>query len=180
MNSEVSTRPTLYTLDNLLTVRHLLIEGDDPGAKTLSKLENGVRTVVATGTHYEMDEKALALVQEWCQKEDFSWRNDDAPVWESLREIVALAKLMGHTSLHDAQRMFEPAVPLDHWQGCRDKRGDDYQYAYTGTMIEAWPKVTAKHGISMALSNTQEMAAQLAKIIEIRKGLGPERKFMLD
>jgi len=123
--------PTLYTLDKGSTVRHLLIEGDNAGAKTLSKLENGFRTVVATGTHYEMDQQALALIQEWCQKEGFGWRSDDAPVWESLREIVALAKLMGHTSVRDVRYITAPGVPLDHWQGCKDKNGDDYQYAYT-------------------------------------------------
>lgn len=173
--------PTLYTVEKGSTVRHLLIEGDDPGAKTLSKLENGVSTVVDTGTHYEMDEKALALIKDLCQKEDFSWKNDNAPVWESLREIVALAKLMGHTSLHDVRYITAPDVPLDRWQGCKDKNGDDYMYWYTGTTIVACPRVTAKHGVSMVLStNTQELVAQLAKIGEIRKALGPERTFLLD
>src|ERR1700688_4718745 len=106
-------QPTLHSLSKGSTVRHLLIEGDDPGAKTLSKLENGVRTVIATGTHYEMDEQAMALIQEWCQKEDFKWRSDDAPVWESLGEVVALAKLMGHTSLYDSKHNLPVTVPLD-------------------------------------------------------------------
>jgi len=179
---ELSLRkhPTLYTLNKGWTVRHLLIEGDDPGAKTLSKLENGIRTVVATGTHYEMDQKAMSLIQEWCQKEDFKWKDDDAPVWESRREIIALAKLMGHTSLYDARYITAQAVPLDRWQGCRDKNGDDYQYAYNLTTIEAWPKVTAKHGINMKPATKEEFLREMQKAIEIRKDLGPEQKFMLD
>jgi hypothetical protein len=177
----LNERPTLYTVEKGSTVRHLIIEGDDPAAKTLSKLENGVRTDVATGTHYEMDEKAMALIKDMCQKEDFSWKNDDAPVWESKREIVALLKLMGHTSLHDARDITTPDIPLDRWQGCKDKNGDDYSYWYTGTTVVASPRVTAKHGISTVLStNTQELMAQLAKIVKIRKALGPERTFLLD
>lgn len=173
-------QPSLYSLHKGSTVRHLLVEGNDPGAKTLSRLDNGVRTVVATGTHYEMDQKAMALIQEWCENEGFKWRSDDgAPVWESLQGVVALAKLMGHTNLYEATHIFGTAVPLDRWQGCRDKNGDDYQYGYTGTMIEALPRVTAKHGINMSPSN-EELFAMLSKSIEIRKALGPNRRFMLD
>jgi hypothetical protein len=178
----LSQQPTLHSLHRGSTVRHLLIEGNDPGAKTLSRLDNGVRTVVATGTHYEMDQKAMALIEEWCQNEEFKWRGEDGvPVWESLRDVLALAKLMGHTSLYDFKHNLPVTVPLDRWQGCKDKNGDDYQYGYTGTTIEACPRVTAKHGVSMVLSsNTQEMVGQLAKIIEIRRALGPDRKFVLD
>jgi hypothetical protein len=99
-------QPTLYTLHKGSMVRHLLIEGDDPGAKTLSRLDNGVRTVVATGTHYEMDQKAMSLIKDWGQSEGFKWRSDDGPpVFESLPEIIALTKLMGHTELYDFKQV---------------------------------------------------------------------------
>jgi hypothetical protein len=89
--------------------------------------------------------------------------------------------LMGHTGVYDSKHNLPVTVPLDRWQGCRDANGDDYQYGYTGTTIEALPRVTTKHGVSMVLStNTQEMVAQMAKIIEIRKALGPDRSFLLD
>jgi len=176
----LTDQPTLHTLHKGASVRHLLIEGDDPAAKTLSKLENAVRTVVATGTHYEMDQKAMALIQEWCEKDDFRWRGDDARVWESLQDVVALAKLMGHTSLRDPQYITSPALPLDRWQGCKDKYGDDYQYAYTGMTIEACPRVTTKHGVNLTPATNQEALVELSKIAQIREALGPDRTFLLD
>ena len=163
-------------------MRHLLIEVDDPGAKTLSRLDNGVRSVIATGTLYEMDERAMSLVEEWGTKEGFKYRgHNDPPAWECLRDIIVLTKIMGHTTLYDAtNRPFPVPIPLDHWQGCKDKNGDDYQYGYTGTTIEACPRVTSQHGINMTPATNEELLAEMRKAITIRKALGPERKFILD
>jgi hypothetical protein len=71
-------------------------------------------------------------------------------------------------------------IPLDRWQGCKDKNGDDYQYGYTGTTIEACPRVTAKHGINMTPATNEELFVVMRKAIETRKALGPDRTFILD
>jgi hypothetical protein len=100
-------------------------------------------------------------------------------VWESLHDVVALAKLMGHTSVFDFKHNLPVTVPLDRWQGCRDKNGDDYQYGYAGTTIEAWPKVTARHGITMT-PTSEELLDWMGKVVKIRTALGPDRRFLLD
>lgn len=51
-------RPTLHTLYKGREVRRLLIEGDDPGAMTLSQVVGGARTLIVNGTSYEMNSKA--------------------------------------------------------------------------------------------------------------------------
>lgn len=174
-------RPTLRTLHKGSTVRHLLVEGADNAAKTLSKLERGVRTVVATGPHHEIDQKAMALSQEWCQKEDFSWAKDKAPVEESQNEIVILATLMGHTSLFEGACFPRPIVPLDRWEGCKDRNGDDYVYSYTGTTIEARPNVRARHSYAIvSSSDRQELCVPALELRELSNTLGPNRRFFLD
>jgi len=172
----------LHTAHKGSTVRHLLIEGDDPVAMTLSRLDNGVRAVVDKGTHDEMYQKAMSLIEEWGEREGFEYRSHGGPpAWESLRDTIALTKLMGHTTLYDATNSrFPVPIPLDHWQGCKDKNRDDYEYAYTETMIEARPRVTAKHGVNAPPATTKDRVDWLRSVVKIRQKLGPELKFLLD
>jgi hypothetical protein len=180
----VTHRPTLYTLSKGSTVRHLLIEGDDPGAKTLSQLVDGVRTVVAIGTHYEMDQKAISVMQDCMKNEDFEYRKDgDPPVFESRKAIIALTTTMGYTTVYDPKckkglNMLGQA-PLAQWQGWVDKLGNDYEYGFTGTTIYVQPKVTANHGLNLTPKDNQEFIATLKKAIEIRKSLGPEQELVI-
>src|SRR6266702_2691919 len=95
-------RPTLFTLYERSRVRHLLIEGSDPGEMSLCQLVDGVRTVVATGTQYEMDKKAHSVMQEWMGQEGFEYKKQgDPPVFEPLKHAITLAMLMGHTKVVD-------------------------------------------------------------------------------
>src|SRR5271156_6018974 len=57
-------------------VRHLLLEGEDHGARKLTTLINGVRTEMATGTTYEMDKQSHTVMEEW-RKEGFKYRRDE-------------------------------------------------------------------------------------------------------
>jgi hypothetical protein len=177
--------PTLFTLFQGSTVRHLLIEGNDPGVMNLSQLVDGVRTVVATGTSYEMNKKADFIVEEWMKKESFKYKkHGDPPVFESLKDAVTLALLMGHTGVFDpksAKGLNNPLgqVPLASWQGWQDKSGSDYEYGFTGTTLYGQPKVTAKHGVNLTPKDNAEWIANVNKALQIRKALGPEHEFLL-
>lgn len=174
----------VYTLHKGSAVRHLLIEGDDNAAKTLSKLEDGERTVVATGTHYEMDQKATSLMGEWMKNEGFKYRKDaDPPVFESLKAVVALTTLVGYQHVYDPKcknmRNMTGLVPLAHWQGWKDTLGNDYEYGFTGTTIFVQPRVTANHGVNMRPKDNQELMETFRKAIAVRKSLGPEQELVI-
>jgi hypothetical protein len=182
--SKVNSHPRLHTLSRGAKVRHLLIDGDDPAAKSLIQLENGVRTVVATGTEYEMGEKAKSMIRRWTKTEGFKRREDGGPpVFESLQPTMTLVTLMGYTKIYDPKqkkgRNLLGEVPLAQWPGWRDKNGADYEYGFTGTTIYGQPKVTAKHGLNMTPKTDEELFAALKKAIAIRKSLGPENTFII-
>jgi hypothetical protein len=159
-------------------VRHLLLEGEDHGARKLTTLINGVRTEMATGTTYEMDKQSQTVMEEW-RKEGFKYRRDeDAPVFGPRKDVIALAKLMGFTRVIRPNK-FPMQEPLDSWQGCRDSNGDDYEYALVVAMIHARAKLTAKHGINMAPKDNEELMATFKKAFEVRKALGPDCTFVV-
>lgn len=165
-------------------MRHLLIEGSDPGAMNLCQLVDGVHSVVATGKQYEMEEKAHSVMTEWKTEEGFEYKKDgDPPVFEPLKHAIALAMLMGHTKVvdpkHKQPRNPLGQVPLASWQGWKDKSGADYEYGFTGSTLYGQPKVTAKHGVNMTPKDNTEFLASLKKVVEIRKALGPEHEFLL-
>jgi len=173
----------LHTLFNGANVRHLLIEGDDPASESLIQLENGVRTVVARGTEYEMREKAKSLTRDWMTKEGFECTEDGGPpAYEPLQPTIAVATLMGYTKICDPKckqgMNLLGEVPLASWQGWKDKNGDDYEYGFNGLTIFGRPKVTANHGVNMR-PKTDEFFAALKKAVEIRKSLGPDHQFLL-
>jgi len=180
----VSTRPRLHTLFQGTKVRHLLIEGADPGAKNLIQLENGVPTVIFTGKQYEVEQKAHSLMAEWSKTERFEYRKDgDPPAFEALRPTITLVTLMGYTRIHDPKQQkgmnLIGVVPLAQWRGWKDKNGDDYEYGFDGTTIFGQPKVTAAHGVNMEPKTNEEFVATLKKVGELRKSLGPTHTFIL-
>jgi hypothetical protein len=175
--------PTLFTLYHGSKVRHLLIEGNDPGSMSLGQLIDGVHTIVATGTQHEMDKKAQTIMTEW-QREGFNYKKDGGPpAFEPLKHAVALAMLMGYTKVVDPKckhdRNLLGQVPLASWQGWKDKSGADYEYGFTGSTLYGQPKVTAKHGVNMTPRDNAEFLATLKKVIEIRKALGDGHEFLL-
>ena len=85
-----------YTLKKQDEVRHLLIDlTAGAGAASLSELTNAVETPIATGTQSQMEEKARALAQDWAANEGFEFPKEDQPVFDSLKNTITLAALMG-------------------------------------------------------------------------------------
>jgi hypothetical protein len=177
-------RPTLYTLSKGREVRHLLIEGDDPGAMTLSHVINGVRTVLAKGTSYEMNKRADDLWQEWMKGERFEYQKDGQfTAYESLQAAVAIALLMRYTVIHDPKcvnpRNPLGVVPLVEWEGWTDTNGDSYMYSLNDPSLYGRPDVTARHRINLTPKNNAEMIETLTKVGKIEKTLGPAHTFVL-
>jgi hypothetical protein len=186
----VDEHPTLHTMIKDGTaefpreVRHLLIHPvKAPRVTILSQLVAGVGTEIATGTEYEMGQKADALMQEWAG-EGFRYQNEREPVYEALGPTVTLATLMGNRVVYDPQRVdmrrmnFTGAVPLAQWQGRHGKNGGGYQYAFTGTTIIASPTLPPGHGINMA-PRSEETLRVMGQIIELQKTVGPVLEFVL-
>src|SRR3982074_1379498 len=95
--------PTLHTMvkdarrDAPHEVRHLLIHPvEGPSSEVLTNVISGVQSEIATGKHYEMEQKADAVMQEWAG-EGFRYQREHDPAWEDLKSTVTLAILMGFT-----------------------------------------------------------------------------------
>ena len=177
-------RPRLHTLSQGSRVRRLLIEGNDLADKTLSQLVDGVRTVVARGKQYEVENKADSLMQEWIKNEGFEYRKEGGPpAFEPLQPTITLVMLMGYTKIYDPKQKkgmnLIGEVPLAQWQGWKDKNGEDYEYGFNGTTLYGKPKVTAKHGVNMTPKNNEELIAVLRQATQIEKSLGPVQTFIL-
>lgn len=176
--------PTLHTMVKDMTgnsprqVRHLLIHSvEGPSVNVLTKLVSGVPSEIATGTQYEMGQKADALMQEWAG-EGFRYQREREPVYEDLKSTVALAMLMGYKVVFDPERVdvrrmnLTGAVPLAQWSGKSGKNGGGYQYAFTGMTILAGPTLPPGHGINMAPSQ-EETIQVMQQIINLQKTVGP-------
>lgn len=145
--------PTLHTLLKDVTktsphqVRHLVIVPVDGSKVTvLLQLISGTQTEIATGTEYEMCQKADTVMQEWAG-EGFRFQREREPAYEDLKSAVTLAMLMGYKVVYDptyadVRRMnLMGTVPLAKWPGRSGKNGGGYQYAFTGTTLLASPEV---------------------------------------
>ena len=176
--------PTLHTMvkdarsGSPHEVRHLLIHSvEGPSGKVLTKLIAGVPSEIATGKHYEMEQKADAVMQEWAG-EGFRYQREREPAYEDLKSAVTLAMLMGYKVVYDPnyvdmRRMnLTGAVPLAKWQGKAGKNGGGYQYAFTGMTILASPTLPPGHGINMAPSS-EELFHTMRQAIELQKTVGP-------
>lgn len=183
----MSTCQILHTLKKEIPgkeVRHLVLNLENgPGAAILSQLSNAVETPIATGTQYEMGQKANAVAEEWRANEEFNYTSDHQLVFDSLKNTVALAALMGHTFVYDAryksQRDLIGEVPLSQWPGLAPKNGGGYLYAFDGMTIIAEPTLPANHGIKMEFKTSQETLAVLKKVAELRDTVGPRVEFLL-
>jgi hypothetical protein len=183
-NRRMNDYPTLHTMikdarnDSPHEVRHLLIrpveEQDD---EVLTKLISGVQSEIARGKHYEMEQKADAVMQEWA-KEGFRYQREREPAYEDLKSTVTLAMLMGCKVVYDPayvnmqKRNLTGAVPLAQWPGRSGKNGGGYQYAFTGTTLLATPTPPPGHGINMAPS-PKEFIQTMRQLIEAQNSVGP-------
>ncbi len=182
--------PTLHTMVKDATktsphqVRHLVVVPVD-GSKVmvLMHLISGTQAEVATGTEYEMGQKADAVMQEWAG-EGFRYQREREPAYEDLKSAVMLAMLMGYKVVYDptyadVRRMnLTGAVPLAKWPGREGKNGGGYQYAFTGTTLLASPTLPPGHGINMAPS-TEEFIQTMRQAIELQKTVGPFAELVL-
>jgi hypothetical protein len=179
----MNDHPTLHTMIKDMTknsphqVRHLIVVPVDGSKVTLlMQLISGTQTEIATGTEYEMGQKADSVMQEWA-KEGFRYQREREPAYEDLKSAVTLAMLMGYKVVYDptyvdVRRMnLTGAVPLAKWPGRYGKNGGGYQYAFTGTTILASPTLPPGHGINMAPS-TEEFIKTMRQTIELQKTVG--------
>jgi hypothetical protein len=182
--------PTLHTMIKDATrnsphqVRHLIIVPVDGSRVTiLMQLISGTETEIATGTEYEMGQKADTVMQEWA-KEGFRYQREREPAYEDLKSTVTLAMLMGYEVVFDPayadMRRLNPMgrIPLPQWPGRSGKNGGGYQYAFTGTTILASPTLPPGHGINMAPS-TEEFIQTMGKVIALQKTVGPLAELIL-
>lgn len=100
--------PTLHTMVKDATktspheVRHLVVVPVDGSEVTvLMQLVSGTQTEIATGTEYEMGQKADAVMQGWAG-EGFRFQREREPAYEDLKSAVTLAMLMGYKVVYDA------------------------------------------------------------------------------
>jgi hypothetical protein len=147
------------------------------------QLISGAQTEIATGTEYEMGQKADEVMQKWAG-EGFRYQREREPVYEDLKSTVALAMLMGYKVVYDPtyvdmRRMnLTGAVPLAKWPGRSGKNGGGYQYAFTGTTLLASPTLPPGHGINMAPS-TEEFIQTMRQATELQKTVGPFAEVIL-
>src|SRR5258708_6517678 len=150
-------------------VRHLLLDlKDGPGAAILSSLSNAVETPIAIGTQYEMEQRADALAEDWRGNEEFKYSSDDQPAFDSLKNTIALAELMGHTFVYDSRykskRDLIGEVPLAQWPGIAPKSGGGYVYGFDGMKIIAETILPPYHGIKMEFKAPEETIAIFKKV----------------
>jgi hypothetical protein len=182
--------PTLHTMVKDATkaspheVRHLVIVPVDGSRVTaLMQLIAGTQTEVATGTEYEMGQRADAVRQQWVG-EGFRFQREREPAYEDLKSAVALAMLMGYKVVYDPAyadvRRLNPMgrIPLPQWPGRAGKNGGGYLYAFTGTTLLASPQLPPGHGINMAPS-TEEFIQTMRKAIELQKTVGQFAELIL-
>jgi hypothetical protein len=186
----MNEHPTLYTMvkdarsGSPHEVRHLLIHSvKGPSATVLTKLVSGVQSEIGTGTQYEMEQKANAVMQEWAG-EHFRFGREREPAYEDLKSTMTLAMLMGYKVVFDPEyadvRRMNPIgqVALTQWPGRSGKNGGGYQYAFTGTTIIASPTLPPGHGINMA-PGSEETIRVMQQIIVLQKTVGPLYELVL-
>jgi hypothetical protein len=191
-NTMTPGKPILYATvskDSESEIRHLLIYLLDGARVTrLVELADGVEREIATGTQFEMTQKADALVQEWVTDHGFKYRPTADPAFEPLDRTISLAKKMGYTIIYDPRSQnFNPtggrlnltgAVPLTEWKGMTPKGGGGYVYALDGMKILARPTLPANHGLNMSPTR-EEVPAVLLKAAKALNTVGPFAEFIL-
>ena len=181
----MGTRHILHTLTKQSPnneVRHLVLHLVNGSHETiLSQITNCAETKIATGTEYDMRQEAITLAQTWATEEGFVFPREGVPVFDSLKNTVALAVIMGHTLVYDpnlAAQNVTGAVPLTRWPGMTAKNGGGYEYAYDGLKIIARPTLPPGHGLDMAPTKA-EFIAVMQKATALLATVGPMREFLL-
>jgi len=171
----LTTHPTLLTFvkQGPYEVRHLLIAGDDPGAKTLSRIVSGVHTEIAAGTQYEMQKREGELVKQWSSE---GFRKQEQ-AFESWSLTLTLLTAMGYHAIFDPQ----PTNPINRvlltrWAGRTAKNGGEYQYAFDGNRLTAQPKLPP---MSLKGKTPVESAKAILEASKISDSLGPTITFTL-
>jgi hypothetical protein len=169
-----TTHPTLNTFvkNDPHEVRHLLIAGDDPGANTLSQIVDGVHSVIATGTQYEMQERQGEMMKQW-SADGFRRKEQALEPWS---RTLTLLTAMGYHAIFDPQRT-NPVnrVLLTRWAGRTAKNGGEYLYAFDGKRLTAQPKMPP-----ITLGKTPaEFGKTLLDASKISDSLGPTLTFVL-
>jgi hypothetical protein len=167
-------------------VRHLLIRSiDGTRVTTLAQLISVSETLIATGTEYEMKQKAEALTEEWA-REGFHFPSKNEQAWDSLVALVALLTLMGYSVVYDPDYVnlqkgnVTGAVPLAQWPGKHGKKGGGYRYAFMGTTLLAWPtQLPAGHGINMEPATSEEFMRTMQQAVKLQREIGPGYEFVL-
>jgi hypothetical protein len=147
-------------------------------------------STIADGTEYEMRQQAETLAREWIEKEGFRFPSERVPVFESLKETIKLALIMGYTVVHDNKyinnNMTDPqkrnplgVVPLADWPGMTAKNRGGYEYAFDGSTIVARPTLPPNHGLNMKPKNAEETVAVLQKAMALQKTVGDTATFLL-
>jgi hypothetical protein len=152
----------------------------------LVQMDAGLETNLATGTEYEMGQKAEELAQLWETNLGFKRQPADKPAGEPLEWTVALAKRMGFTFLYDDRyKTLElprlnvtGAVPLDEWPGMTPQGGGSYEYALGRLQIHARPVLPLNHPLNMP-ARSGEFAAYALNYSKALAAVGPIRDFTL-
>jgi hypothetical protein len=176
----LTTHPTLHTFVKRgpYEVRHLLIAGDDPGAKTLSQIVVGVHSEIATGTQFEMQKQEGELMRQW-STEGFK---GEQRAFESWSRTLTLLIAMGYRAIFDPQlaniqRMnLTGRVLLTQWSGRTARGGGEYEYAFDGNTLAAQPKLPP---MTFNYATTAELAKAMLEASKLRDSLGPTLTFNL-
>lgn len=180
------TRHILHTLvqqDSSREARHLLLDTiSGPDRTVLTQMLDGVETEIATGTEYEMGQKATGVAQQWITAEGFRFEKTES-VFDCHKNTIALAAACGFTVIYDPQyhspRNFTGVVSLAQWPGMAGRHGENYEYAFDGiTRITARPALPPNHGLNLE-PKADEFLAVVQRLVEIRNAIGPTVDLLL-
>jgi hypothetical protein len=166
--------------------RHLLLSFIDGSSETnLVQLVRGLETPLETGTEYESNQRASALLQLWTE-EGFKVQ-PEGQLSERLEWTIPLALRLGHTVIYDPRfKQLDKlpfnatgAVPLDKWPGMTGKNGQAYEYALDRMQIHARPAPLPNSKPLGEPAGGKEFAAFMLEYAKHREAIGPARDFLL-
>jgi hypothetical protein len=179
----MNTRSIRWTLEKhkpVHEVRRLLIDSvNGPGLTTLSQLIGTAHTDIATGTQYEVGQRADSLAQAWLKEGFESSSENGPPPYESLEGVIKIASILGHAQISIPNRL-NPIGPvsLTQWRGLVPKNNGSYEYAFDGFYIHAQGALPPNHNLTCP-KDVKEWPAFLAKVQALREAVGPPGKFLL-
>jgi hypothetical protein len=150
---------------------------DDSRVTKLSQFTFDSEKAIGTGTEFEMRTQADALAQEWSEKDGFKAHPDDHLVFEPLKNIIALAAIMGFAFVY-SKKNFPATVPLSKWPGMAPKNGGGYEYALDLMRIHARP-TPPPHSLGAQPEDPKDDPAFFAKYVALLKTVGESDEFIL-